>query len=91
MKRSSGSSQFSALRTTTCQTCTCQYEKMTRGRRRDQGGLRAGQRDGEMEVHAPKDQVGVRHEVRDALEHAARFEHKRREGDLVQIHADPVR
>ena len=28
------------------------------------------------------------HEVGDALEHAARLEDERREGDLVEIHAD---
>ena len=31
------------------------------------------------------------HEVGDALEHAARLEDERREGDLVEIHADSGR
>ena len=39
-------------------------------------------------AYAPEDEVRMRHEVRDALEHAPGLEDERRERHFVKVHAD---
>ena len=36
----------------------------------------------------PEEEIGVRHEVGDALEHTPGLEHERRERNPVEVHAD---
>jgi hypothetical protein len=43
--------------------------------------------DGLKRRYVPEDEIWMRHKVCDSLEHASRFEHKGREGDLVKVHA----
>ena len=52
-------------------------------RERDAGEMRWG-------GYLPKQEIGVRHEVGDALQPAPRLEHERRERHLVQVHPHSI-